>query len=153
ETLSRMNGARGPGGGDEMRGAALSELQGVVMTASALVDLLGQRLGLMGGEEGPGGGDSDADEVAHEDSFLDAMVFAATGGHGAHEATPAPGSSWLVRPPLVSPPIFRTTTVDIRSGATPARPAAHSSVALPQVPRARGSPTQRQTSSLEPTLL
>lgn len=80
--------------GAPTRAHQIADLQGVVTTASALVDLLSQRLGF----DGERAEDGEEASLVAADAALEALLFATAGGIGA-DRTPAPGSPSQVSPP------------------------------------------------------
>lgn len=94
-----------PSSGLSQQGAAarshqIADLQGVVTTASALVDLLSQRLGF----DGERAADGEEASLAAADAALEALLFATAGGIGGADRTPAPGSPSQVSPSNAASP-------------------------------------------------
>lgn len=86
--------------GRPLAGSQLADLQGVVLTASALVDVISTRLGQNG-----------ADDDEEEAAFLHALAIAAgleRSRRAMRQSTPLPPSSHVHGPPLVDAPMLRT---------------------------------------------
>eukprot|EP00930_Biecheleria_cincta_P050381 TRINITY_DN35535_c0_g1_i1.p1 TRINITY_DN35535_c0_g1~~TRINITY_DN35535_c0_g1_i1.p1 ORF type:complete len:849 (+),score=193.80 TRINITY_DN35535_c0_g1_i1:119-2665(+) len=84
------------------RAYPIADLQGVVTTASALVDLLSQRLGF----EGEVAEGAEEAGLLAADAALEALLFASAGGI-AGDSTPAPGSPSQVPSPAAAPRLAR----------------------------------------------
>jgi len=136
ERDSALRLSMSPNGGNAN---SLAELQGVVVTASALVDLLGQRLGFDSDLVLPRSG-GEAEDGFNVDAVLEAALLGGSGADG-EEGTPSPPSQ-QVRPPNAAAPVLGFQEQILRTAAAlsdPNRQPIAAPAPSPQTPQSHAS--------------